>query len=86
MLAGKPLSYKLQFVVIFIIHIALLYWIYWLLQNTGALSTMKVMAHFTGIAIYGALLIRGCAAWAKWHHLNDIKKLQDKQDKENNQK
>lgn len=74
MLAGKPLSYKIQFVVIFIIHIVLLYWIYWLLQNTGILSTTAVMLHFTGIALYGAALIRGCAYWAKWHHLNDLKK------------
>lgn len=82
MLTGKSFSYKIQFVVIFIIHIALLYWIYWLLQNTGVLSTMKVMLHFTGIAIYGASLIRGCAYWAKWHHLNDIKKHEDAQKKE----
>ena len=77
MLAGKPISYKIQFVVIFVIHIALLYWIYWLLKSTGILSTTAVMLHFTGIALYGALLIRGCAYWAKWHHLNDIKKHED---------
>lgn len=43
---------------------------------------MKVMLHFTGIAIYGASLIRGCAYWAKWHHLNDIKKYEEAQKKE----
>ncbi|MFG1494674.1 hypothetical protein ABMA75_13985 [Halobacteriovorax sp. ZH4_bin.1] len=84
MLAGKSISYKIQFVVIFIIHIALLYWIYWLLQNTGVLSTVSVMLHFTGIALYGALLIRGCAAWAKWHHLNDIKKYEEAQKNKKN--
>jgi sugar phosphate permease len=64
----RSLGYKIQATFIFVIHIVLLYWIYWLLQNTGAMTTEKVMLHFTGIGIYGALLIRGCAAWAKYHH------------------
>jgi len=71
---GKSLFYRIQQVVIFVIHIILLGWIYWLLQNTGNMTTEYVFAHFTGIGIYGALLIRGCAAWAKYHHLKEINK------------
>lgn len=70
---NKSVFYRIQQALIFIIHIVLLYWIYWLLQNTGNLSTTEVLSHFTGIGIYGALLIRGCAAWAKHHHLKEIK-------------
>ncbi len=72
MINGKTLFYRIQQVLIFVIHIVLLAWIYWLLQNTGNLSTEKVLIHFTGIGTYGALLIRGCAAWAKYHHLKEI--------------
>lgn len=68
----KTIFYRFQQVLIFVIHIVLLYWIYWLLKNTGALSTTEVLSHFTGIGIYGGLLIRGCAAWAKYHHLKEI--------------
>ncbi|OIQ19842.1 MAG: hypothetical protein BM556_04990 [Bacteriovorax sp. MedPE-SWde] len=77
---GKSLGYRAQQVIIFIIHILLLWWIYWLLQNTGNLTTEKVFIHFTGIGIYGALLIRGCAAWAKHHHLKEINKEETNSD------
>lgn len=80
---GKSLSYRIQQVVIFVIHILLLWWIYWLLQNTGNLTTEKVLLHFTGIGTYGALLIRGCAAWAKYHHLKDIEKYEKENQSEN---
>lgn len=73
----KSLSYRMQQVFIFVIHIILLYWIYWLLQNTGNLSTEKVLLHFTGIGTYGALLIRGCAAWAKYHHEKEMKDFRE---------
>jgi sugar phosphate permease len=71
---GKSLGYRIQQFLIFVIHIVLLWWIYWLLQNTGNMTTNTVFIHFTGIGIYGALLIRGCAAWAKHHHLKEISK------------
>ena len=77
----KSLFYRFQQALIFVIHILLLWWIYWLLQNTGRLPTDHVLYHFTGIGIYGALLIRGCAAWAKYHHLKELK-LQEKEEKE----
>lgn len=32
----------------------------------------EVFYHFIGMSIMGALLIRGCAAWAKWHHQKEL--------------
>lgn len=60
--------YRFQQLVILILHLVLLYWIYFALSESGAMTTKEVLLHFTGMAIFGALLIRGCAAWAKWHH------------------
>ena len=76
----KSVSYRIQQALIFIIHILLLWWIYWLLQNTGRLSTTHALYHFMGVAIYGALLIRGCAAWAKHHHEKELEQLQKEQE------
>ena len=72
----KSLFYRFQQVVIFVIHILLLWWIYWLLQNTGNLTTDMVLIHFTGIGTYGALLIYGCAKWAKYYHLKELRELE----------
>ena len=73
----KSVPYRIQQVIIFIVHILLLWWIYWLLQNTGALTQTHVLLHFTGIATYGAVLIRSCAAWAKYHHEKEQAQKED---------
>ena len=59
-------TYRLQQILIFLLHIVLLYWIYFALQNSGSMTTKEVLYHFLGMAVYGALLIRGCAAWGKY--------------------
>lgn len=69
LLKNNQLFYKFQQLLIFIIHILLLYWILHLLSHAGELDTKAVILHFSGIGLYGALLIRGTAYWAKWHHL-----------------
>ena len=53
---------------IFIAHILLLKWILFLLANTGALSVFDVFLHFTGIGIFGAVLIAGSAWIIKRRH------------------
>ncbi|MGB0454333.1 MAG: hypothetical protein ACPGJV_11535 [Bacteriovoracaceae bacterium] len=63
-------SYRLQQVFIFVLHILLLYWIVYVLNNSSELSVTETFYHFTGLSFAGAGLIIGCAKWAKWHHLN----------------
>ncbi|MCO4793630.1 MAG: hypothetical protein KC493_07965 [Bacteriovoracaceae bacterium] len=41
------------------------------LNESGKFTTTEVMLHFTGMAIYGASLIRGCAWWAKRRYLKE---------------
>ena len=66
----EKLSYRIQQIFIGVIHIALLYWIFYTLNNAGHMPMLNVMYHFIGMSLYGALLIRGTAFWAKRHHLN----------------
>lgn len=42
------------------------------LTETGVMTTKVVLLHFTGMSIYGAALIRGCAAWAKYHYEREL--------------
>jgi hypothetical protein len=67
------ISYRAQQVFIFVLHLVLLYWIYFILNQAGTLSTKEVLYHFLGASIFGSLLIRGCAAWGKHHHLKNQK-------------
>ncbi|MDD0851538.1 hypothetical protein HBN50_00465 [Halobacteriovorax sp. GB3] len=73
---GSKLFYRFQQVLIFVIHIVLLYWMYYTLANAGTMTTIAVLLHFTGLSLYGALLIRGTAYWAKYHHEKGLKKKQ----------
>ncbi|MBT6326068.1 MAG: hypothetical protein HOJ35_08865 [Bdellovibrionales bacterium] len=66
------LFYKLQQVIIFLIHIFLLVWIIFILKNASIYSTKEITFHFMGMAIYGATLIYGTAQWAKRHHLKSL--------------
>lgn len=65
--------YRLQQVIIFILHLILLAWMYYTLSNSGSLSTEEVFYHFIGMSIMGAVLIRGCAYWARYHYLKELK-------------
>lgn len=50
-----------QFIIIFILHILLLGWIFYVLNHSGSMATSLVFYHFLGISLSGALLIRLCA-------------------------
>lgn len=66
-LSRENFFYRFQQVILFVLHIVLLKWMFYALSETGAMDTLTVMLHFLGMSIYGALLIVGCAKWAKWH-------------------
>lgn len=63
--------YRFQQLVILVLHLILLRWMFYTLSETGGMTTTIVFVHFAGMSIYGGLLIRGCAAWAKHHHLKE---------------
>ena len=65
--------YRFQQLVILILHLILLKWMFYALSETGGMTTTIVFFHFAGMSIYGGLLIRSCAAWAKYHHLKELK-------------
>lgn len=64
--------YRMQQLLIVILHLILLKWMYYVLSNSGAFSMTHVLYHFIGIAIMGAVLIRGCAYWANYHYLKEL--------------
>ncbi|MBP9682455.1 MAG: hypothetical protein KBD76_13700 [Bacteriovorax sp.] len=66
------LWYRFQQLIIFVLHLLLLKWMYYVLSNSGAFSTAEVFYHFIGMSIMGAALIRGCAAWARYYYLKEI--------------
>lgn len=69
--------YRLQQLLIFILHIVLLKWMHYALTETGVMTTKVVLFHFIGMSIYGACLIRGCAAWAKYHYEKELSENSD---------
>lgn len=62
------MTYRIQQFLILVLHLILLYWIYFALNGSGGMTQNEVLMHFVGMGIYGALLIRGCAAWGKYWH------------------
>jgi hypothetical protein len=76
------LWYRFQQLVIFVLHLILLKWMYYVLSNSGAFSMAQVFYHFIGMSIMGAVLIRGCAFWAKYHYLKELKENQTKTNKQ----
>lgn len=60
--------YRFQQLAILLLHLILLKWMHYTLTQTGRMPTKIVFAHFAGMALYGGLLIRGCAAWGKYHY------------------
>ena len=61
-------GYRFQQLIILLAHLLLLRWMIYTLSEAGLMTTQKVLLHFTGMAIYGGLLIRGTALWAKWRY------------------
>ena len=70
----ENLWYRIQQLIILILHLILLKWMYYTLTHSGSLTMTEVLYHFIGMSIMGALLIRGSAYWARHHYLKEIKK------------
>jgi hypothetical protein len=68
----KNLPLRVQQLVILILHLVLLRWIWYTLNNAGAMTTTETLVHFTGIGTFGALLIFGCAKWAKRRYVKGL--------------
>lgn len=68
----KNLNLRIQQFVILILHLILLRWIWYTLNNAGAMTTTETLLHFTGIGTFGALLIFGCAKWAKRRYVKGL--------------
>jgi len=66
------LWYRIQQFIILVLHLILLKWMYYTLTNSGSFSITEVLYHFIGMSIMGALLIRGCAFWARYHYLKEL--------------
>ena len=60
--------YLTQQGLILILHLILLVWMYYTLSHAGTFTFNAVLLHFVGMSIWGGLLIRGTAMWAKYHH------------------
>lgn len=66
--------YRAQQLIIFVLHLILLRWMFYILSNSGRMPMLEVFYHFLGMSIMGALLIRGSAYWARHHYIKEIKK------------
>ncbi|MBY0416010.1 MAG: hypothetical protein K2Q18_17695 [Bdellovibrionales bacterium] len=66
--------YRLQQLIILVLHLILLRWMFYILANSGRLSMVDVFYHFIGMSVMGACLIRGSAYWARHHYVKEIKK------------
>lgn len=70
------LWYRIQQLIILVLHLILLKWMFYTLTNSGTFSITEVFYHFIGMSIMGALLIRGCAYWARYHYLKELNQKQ----------
>jgi hypothetical protein len=66
--------YRTQQLIIFVLHLVLLRWMFYILSNSGRMQTLEVFYHFLGMSVMGALLIRGSAYWARHHYIKEIKR------------
>ena len=66
--------YRTQQLIIFVLHLILLRWMFYILSNSGRMPTVEVFYHFIGMSAMGALLIRGSAYWARHHYIKEIKR------------
>ena len=74
------LWYRSQQLIILVLHLILLRWMYFVLSNSGAFTITEVMYNFIGMSIMGAVLIRGCAYWARYHYLKELKEKHNQDD------
>ncbi len=70
----ENLNLRLIQLFILVAHIVLLKWILYTLYEGGVLPFKTLMYHFTGISVYGALLIRFCAWYYKRQYLKELEK------------
>lgn len=70
----KTFFYRLQQLFILLLHFALLYWILYTLSEAGTMPVEHVLYHFIGMSLAGAFLIRGTAAWARYHYVKTVRK------------
>lgn len=73
----ENIGYRLQQLLILILHLILLKWMFYTLTHAGMLTMDKVFYHFIGMSIMGALLIRGTAYWARHHYIKNINSNED---------
>ncbi len=57
----KNILYRSEQVMIVVAHLILLKWIFYCLYEGGTMPVSHLMGHFVGMAIFGAVLIRGTA-------------------------
>lgn len=69
----QNIGYRLQQLVILVLHLILLRWMFYTLANSGRMPMTHVLYHFIGMSIMGAGLIRGTAWWAKHHYIKEVK-------------
>ena len=73
---GRPLrqtmAHRIEQGLMLVTHLVLLIWILYILFQGGKNDVLTVLLHFSGIAIYGTLLIALCAYLAKRRYLNEL--------------
>lgn len=79
------INYRLQQLVILILHLILLRWMFYTLSHSGKMTMLTVMLHFIGMSLMGAGLIRGTAWWAQYHYMKEAKKEIEKKSEEKSQ-
>lgn len=77
------LGLRLQQFIILVLHIILIRWMYYSLFELGMETTEVILLHYVGMSVYGALLIRGCAAWGKYRYRLEIRNNKDQEKQEN---
>lgn len=68
----KNINLRIQQLVILVLHLILLRWIWYTLNNAGSMLTTEVLLHFAGIGTFGAVLIFGCAKWARRRYMKGL--------------
>lgn len=58
-------------VLIVVLHLVLLKWIFFALYEAGNMTTKEIAFHFVGMAIFGAILIRGTAYLVQRRYLKE---------------
>jgi hypothetical protein len=71
--------YRMQQLIILVLHLLLLKWMFYTLSHTGKMQTMEVFYHFLGMSLMGAALIRGSAYWANHHYVKELKERSELQ-------